>query len=229
MPAKTKELFPEKKKLFLLDGMALTYRAHFALIRSPRFTSSGLCTSAVYGIAKTLPIAETAPTFQPVSLYGATKLACEALVTAAWGTSVRLANVYGPGMGQANVVSTILAQIPGTGPLRVRDGAPVRDFLWIDDAVAGLIAMVDRTTTGIYNLGSGQGVAIRELADMALEAAGECQRPLEETRPSDRASYLALDIAATESVTRWRPQVTAKEGMTRLVLNSGPRYQSVVG
>lgn len=50
----TKELFPEPKKLYLLDGMALTYRAHFALIRSPRFTSSGLCTNAIFGIANTV-------------------------------------------------------------------------------------------------------------------------------------------------------------------------------
>ncbi|MCR9294104.1 MAG: DNA polymerase, partial [bacterium] len=42
------------KKLLLLDGMALTYRAHFALIRSPRFTSGGLCTSAIFGVLNTL-------------------------------------------------------------------------------------------------------------------------------------------------------------------------------
>lgn len=54
MAAKTKELFPETKKLYLLDGMALTYRAHFALIRSPRFTSAGLCTSGVFGVTNTV-------------------------------------------------------------------------------------------------------------------------------------------------------------------------------
>ena len=50
------ELFDEssKKKLFLLDGMALIYRAHFALIRSPRFTSGGKCTSGVFGMANTV-------------------------------------------------------------------------------------------------------------------------------------------------------------------------------
>jgi DNA polymerase-1 len=42
------------KRLFLFDGMALVYRAHFALIRSPRYTSGGLCTSAVFGVANTL-------------------------------------------------------------------------------------------------------------------------------------------------------------------------------
>lgn len=47
-------MFDADNKLILLDGMALTYRAHFALIRSPRFTSGGLCTSAVFGVLNTL-------------------------------------------------------------------------------------------------------------------------------------------------------------------------------
>lgn len=46
----TNELFPETQKLFLLDGMALFYRAHFALVRSPRYTSGGLCTSGIFGM-----------------------------------------------------------------------------------------------------------------------------------------------------------------------------------
>ncbi|MCB1077040.1 MAG: DNA polymerase I, partial [Verrucomicrobiae bacterium] len=41
-------------RLFLLDGMALIYRAHFALIRSPIFTSKGVNTSAIYGFTTTL-------------------------------------------------------------------------------------------------------------------------------------------------------------------------------
>ena len=48
-------LFEDKdKKLFLLDGMALTYRAHYALVRSPRITAAGLCTSAVFGLSNTI-------------------------------------------------------------------------------------------------------------------------------------------------------------------------------
>ncbi|TKC12487.1 DNA polymerase I [Pedobacter polaris] len=44
----------DNKKLFLLDGMALIYRAHFALSKNPRFTSTGVNTSAVMGFANTL-------------------------------------------------------------------------------------------------------------------------------------------------------------------------------
>ena len=42
------------KKLFLLDGMALVYRAHFALIARPIFSSKGVNTSALYGFTQTV-------------------------------------------------------------------------------------------------------------------------------------------------------------------------------
>ncbi|MDP1589436.1 MAG: hypothetical protein Q8M07_16915, partial [Prosthecobacter sp.] len=42
------------QRLFLLDGMALLYRAHFAFIKAPIRTSDGLNTSALYGFANTL-------------------------------------------------------------------------------------------------------------------------------------------------------------------------------
>ena len=47
-------LMPEKKKLFLLDAMALIYRAYFALNKNPRINSRGLNTSAILGFANTL-------------------------------------------------------------------------------------------------------------------------------------------------------------------------------
>ena len=43
-----------KKKLFLLDGMALLFRAHYAFIKNPRITSKGLNTSALYGFTNAL-------------------------------------------------------------------------------------------------------------------------------------------------------------------------------
>ncbi|MFN3191142.1 MAG: DNA polymerase I [Aureliella sp.] len=64
------ELSSDHKKLVLLDGMALTYRAHFALIRSPRFTSGGVCTSAVFGVLSTIQdiIKREEPTHLAVAL-----------------------------------------------------------------------------------------------------------------------------------------------------------------
>lgn len=44
----------EEKKLFLLDAYALIFRAYYALIRVPRFTSGGFNTSAIFGFVSTL-------------------------------------------------------------------------------------------------------------------------------------------------------------------------------
>ena len=153
------------------------------------------------------------------------KLACEALVAKVGGASVRLANVYGAGMNRNNVASTILRQIPGVGPLRIRDGAPVRDFLWIGDAAAGLAALAEQRKAGVFNLGSGRGVSIRDLARMALTAAGEADRHCEETQPSGRTSHLVLDVAATEAAIGWQARVAVEEGIARLVADSCPVEQ----
>ncbi|QDS93599.1 DNA polymerase I [Roseimaritima multifibrata] len=53
-PRNEPDLLDSQPRLFLLDGMALVYRAHFALIRSPRRNSAGLCTSAVFGMTNTV-------------------------------------------------------------------------------------------------------------------------------------------------------------------------------
>ena len=44
----------DEKRLFLLDAYALIYRAYYALIRSPRITSKGFNTSAIFGFCNTL-------------------------------------------------------------------------------------------------------------------------------------------------------------------------------
>jgi DNA polymerase-1 len=44
----------EEKKLFLLDAFALIYRAYYAMIRSPRITTKGFNTSAIFGFCNTL-------------------------------------------------------------------------------------------------------------------------------------------------------------------------------
>ncbi len=49
-----KKIMSDDKKLFLLDGMALAYRGHFAMMRNPRLTSKGMNTSAVFAFANTL-------------------------------------------------------------------------------------------------------------------------------------------------------------------------------
>jgi nucleoside-diphosphate-sugar epimerase len=143
------------------------------------------------------------------------------MVLAAGGAAVRLANLYGPGMAANNVLSDVLQQLGGAGPVRIRDAAPVRDFLWVGDAAAGLAAVALGEPAGIYNLGSEHGTSIGELVRLLLEAAEEEGREIVATAPADRPSTLVLDIAATEAAFGWRPQTSLASGL-RMLLKSAP-------
>jgi len=140
------------------------------------------------------------------------------------GVVVRLANIYGPGMSPNNVMSTILRQIPGTGSLEIMDTNPVRDFIWGEDAAEGIVALAinhvdEGNERGLYNLGTGVGTSIGDLANMALEIAGQPGRSLKAKYTSDRQSSLILDFSDTTSTCGWIPKTSLRQGLTHL-LNS---------
>lgn len=149
--------------------------------------------------------------------YTRLKLASEQSVLARGGIVARLVNLYGPGMAEGNVLSTILGQIRNDGPIRVLDATPVRDFLWIDDAARALAIMATGEASGIFNVGSGQGVSIRELANVVLDAVGQTGRSVESIRVDNRISELVVDIAQTKDAFGWYPTVTLAEGISTLV------------
>lgn len=149
--------------------------------------------------------------------YTRIKLASEKLVLERGGAVARSTNLYGPGMSEGNVLSDILKQIGAEGPVRVRDGSPVRDFLWIDDAVKALSAMATRESSGVFNVGSGVGCSILDLANLVVRAAGEEGRSIESTNTDYRISHLVVDVAETEMALGWHPSVTLLEGVTALV------------
>jgi nucleoside-diphosphate-sugar epimerase len=146
------------------------------------------------------------------------KLAVEAIVLAAGGAVIRLANLYGPQMSSQTLIGDILRQIPGTGPLRLRNAAPRRDFLWIDDAVTGIAAVAYGAGRGIYDLGSGASVSAGELARLALAAAGESERPVEaDVDTASEDDSLMFDIAPIRNQYGWHPTIGLGEGLARLM------------
>ena len=102
------------------------------------------------------------------------------------------------------------------GPLTVRDPSPIRDFLWIEDAARGLADMAVGTGLGIFNLGSGTGVSVGDLARLALDLAGQSDRPVVASQPSQRPSSLSLNISSTASTFGWAPQVPLSHGLAQL-------------
>lgn len=130
---------------------------------------------AVYAdAARPVPIDESHPT-QPLSPYGMGKLAAESVsrqILEARGipfTAVRYFNTFGPGQTYTPYVGVITIFVTrllgGQSPVIFGDGLQHRDFVHVDDIVAGTLAAPGRAA-GTYNLGSGQGTSLNLLASM---------------------------------------------------------------
>lgn len=138
------------------------------------------------------------------------------------GLVVRLANTYGPGMSKTNVMSAILQQIPGEGPLQVMDTSPVRDFIWVEDAAEGIVALAlsnlrEGHESRLFNLGTGIGTSIGSLAELALHIADQPHRIVTTKHAFDRQSSLILDSSDTTLACGWQPETSLRQGLTRLL------------
>lgn len=164
------------------------------------YASSG----TVYGDANESPCTPATPVLAS-DIYSQSKLRNENAARDAGGTVLRLANLYGSGMSPTNVVSDIARQLGAAGPLRVRDDTPVRDFLRVEDAARAIALAAISDCTGTYNVGSGMGLSIRQLAGIALVVAGQPRREIVATQPSARRSISILDVADTRQRLGWAP------------------------
>jgi UDP-glucose 4-epimerase len=182
-------------------------------------------TALVYGRPSQLPVDEQAPA-APLTFYAATKLAAEALLAgyaAEFGVAsvvARLGNVYGPSAAADTVVARLVRQARLGGPLLIKTLAPVRDFIYIEDVVEGLIRLaVAGGPPGIrlFNLSSGQATSIGALASTIARLAGSSG--IQETDPgtSDASANLQLDIGRLVAATGWQPAFSLEQGL-RLAL-----------
>lgn len=200
---------------------------HLELARALRpqrfiYVSSG---GTVYGDAPS-PAAETLAG-RPLSPYGITKLACEHYAHLYYRVHdvpaivLRPSNVYGPGQ-RPRVEQGVIAAAFGAAieqrPIPLFDGgAQVRDFLYIDDFCAAVMAVVDYGSIGdVYNVGSGVGVSIRDLLGSIGAITGrDGLSVMVDPRPRRRfdVSASVLDIAHLTSTTGWAPTTNLEAGL----------------
>ena len=134
------------------------------------YTSS----SAIYGEAKTIPTPEDYPT-SPISLYGATKLTCEALISAyshtfdIEGKIFRLANIIGPRSIRGVTYEFVQKLKQNSKELEVLgDGNQKKSYLYIDDCIDGMITGVKngKERLNVYNIGSEDQLTVKEIAQI---------------------------------------------------------------
>jgi len=140
--------------------------------------------AAVYGDNPNVPLTEDAVT-RPLTAYGADKLGCELHGRVAWhvhrvpNTGVRLFNVYGPRQDPnspySGVISIFADRVRRGVPMEIHgDGGQTRDFVFVSDAVAHLIAAMGKAgEAAVYNACTGRATSVSALADAIEAAAGK--------------------------------------------------------
>lgn len=184
-------------------------------------------TSEVYGTARFVPITEEHP-LQGQSPYSATKIAADQLAYsfyASFGLPVVIArpfNTYGPRQSARAVIPTIISQI-AKGQRKIKLGAvsPTRDFNFVQDTVAGFIAILnsDQGLGEVVNLGSNFEISIGETVRLIAEVMNaEIEILTDDVRlrpENSEVERLWADNAKAKNLFSWKPEYGGGEGFRR--------------
>lgn len=220
--------------LTILEGCRAVKPAHLV------FAS----TSSIYGANRNLPFSVQAPVHHPTTFYAATKLANEGMAHSyahLFGipaTGLRFFTVYGPWGRPDMALFKFTGAILAGEPIDVYgEGLMQRDFTYVDDIVAGVIAALDTPATPdpawdatapdpatsgvapwrILNLGNGHPVVLMRYIELLEEKLGrKAQLNLLPVQPGELQDT-AADLARTREVLGYAPTTSVEVGVGRFV------------
>ena len=169
---------------------------------------------------------EDEPATDPVSLYAATKRACE-LMSQSYATlynlpqtGLRFFTVYGP-WGRPDMAYFSFTQkiLKGEAIEVYGEGKMARDFTYIDDIVDGVIGALDLPPAAgehrVLNIGDSHPVGLMEMIEMLEKAIGrEAVKIMRPMQPGDVTATYA-DVSKLRALTGYQPQVMLAEGLQR--------------
>lgn len=214
----------EEFRIYTVNNIDATQRLLEAAARHPRpleafvFGSS----SSVYGDVETLPMREDGPA-RPISPYGVTKLASEALCALynkAYDVptvSLRYFTVFGPRQRPDMAFHRFIRAILEGEPLRVYgDGEQTRDFTYVADAVEATLAAAERGRPGrVYNVGGGARVTVNAVIEVLERVAGTKPKVRYEAVQRGDMRHTVADISRARQELGYQPAFDLEEGLAR--------------
>lgn len=177
--------------------------------------------SSVYGKNTEAIFKESQVTDTPISLYAATKKSTELLAHSyhhLFGlkmTGLRFFTVYGP-WGRPDMFAFLLSKsILENEPVKVfNEGKMYRDFTYIDDIVAGVIASLDHPQAyEVFNLGGAKTTLLNDfIALVEKEMGGTAEKQYLPLQPGD-VLRTSADVGKAEELLGWTPQVPLEQGV----------------
>jgi len=188
--------------------------------------------STVYGDPEVIPTPEDHPK-KPISVYGASKLACEVLVETyhrLYGLktlTLRYANIVGPRLTHGVIVDFIRKLRANPLELEILgDGTQKKSYMHVEDAVSATLHLLDLLfdgafSCGVFNVGSEDWVNVVRIADIVVEAMGlsgvryvfKPMTPDGRGWPGD-VKLMLLDISKLKA-TGWKPSMSSAEAVRR--------------
>jgi len=217
------------------DYLQSNYAGHLNVLELARRVSKlkhlvYASSSSVYGGSTAIPFALDNPVDQPTSLYAASKRANE-LASISYAnlyripqTGLRFFTVYGPWGRPDMAYYRFAADILAGKPIPVYgDGSQSRDFTYVDDIVAGVIAALDRPPASnasphrLFNLGNDRPNTLNRLIELVEQACGK--KAVRDTKPVQPADVPATwaDISESRRDLDFAPRTPLEEGIPRFV------------
>jgi UDP-glucose 4-epimerase len=216
----------------LQQNTIATYNVLEAMRRNSVRKLAFASTSAVYGISPIQPIPESAFLPNPISLYGATKLACEAQISAfqhlfdmqCW--IFRFANIVGPKARKVGrtVISDFINRLMENPRklLILGNGLQAKSYLLSEECVDAMLYLTDHATgpLNVYNLGSEDSLSVNRIAEMVVEAMGLENVVFEYTGteggwPGDVPRF-RLDVTALNRL-GWKARYTSEQAVASAI------------
>lgn len=160
---------------------------------------------------------------RPSTLYGACKSSLQTALTAygeAAGLDICWARIffpYGPFERPERFIPTVVRALLRQEPADLTEGHQMRDFIYVGDVATALLALAEPKVRGVFNVGTGRPVAVRELAlEIAARLGGEhLLRFGARSVSSQEPPLLAGDITKIMSATGWQPATGMADGLAK--------------
>ncbi len=185
-------------------------------------------TSEVYGSAQRIPMDEAHP-LQAHSPYAASKIAAEKLAESFHRSydspvvTLRPFNTYGPRQSARAVIPATIHQALWSPSIRLGALQPIRDMNYVEDTVAAFLAAActESLIGGIYNVGSGTGHSIADIASRILDLCDrddDIETDRQRLRPeASEVDRLICDSSAFRAATGWTPSHDLEQGLRKTI------------
>lgn len=141
---------------------------------------------------------------------------------------VRISNVYGPTrLYRPDIVPSLAWKLIEDGAANVWTKKPIRDFIYVKDAVSAVQSLLKSDYSGAVNLGSGEGNSVGKICKIFQDITGTEIGDLNKKVPGHQ--HFVQDISLIKKLTGWKPQYSLEEGLSETYSSMKVFYENREG